>query len=45
MYEVFAAKKKYLECLEALQDHMVDEPEFDLRVFDEFTGLNFAHLY
>jgi len=45
MYEVFAAKKKYLECLEALQDHMVDEPEFDLRLFDEFTGLNFAHLY
>ena len=45
MYEIFAFKKQYFECLEAMQDHMVDETEFDLRVFDEFTGLNFAHLY
>ncbi|KAL4457035.1 hypothetical protein ABPG74_014673 [Tetrahymena malaccensis] len=45
MYESFAFKKKYFECLYAVKGEDVDEPEFDLRVFDEFTHLSLASNY
>ncbi|EAR99526.1 hypothetical protein TTHERM_00137890 (macronuclear) [Tetrahymena thermophila SB210] len=45
MYESFAFKKKYFECLYAVKGENVEEPDFDLRQFDEFTHLNLASNY
>ncbi|KAL4508319.1 hypothetical protein ABPG72_003623 [Tetrahymena utriculariae] len=45
MYEAFAFKKEYFECLYAVKGENVEEPEFDLRIFDEFTHLSLASNY